>query len=387
MARDLSPYSARLQLTRQLAQGKSGAPPLSPRRQASPPAPRNPPNGLTNAPLASAEHRSKSRSNESKERRPRNSSRERRRHRSRDRQKDRHRSKDRHRDRSRERRRDRSGDRKKGHSDGRRRHRSRSTRRDESKDEASRRHGSHSHHRRKDTHRHSPSPPPYRSRHPSASPSPPPKRRRRTRSPSPHARTKHPLPTQELSFRGLDNSAQPPSHYGGIPASKEKPNFQPTGALARAANRVAGTKISLKYHEPPEGRKPPPSQPWRLFVFDGPDVVDTLELAHKSCWLLGRAREVVDYPLDHPSASAQHAALQFRHIVTATTTEDDLAAPLTHRATVKPYIIDLESSNGTQLNGAPLAPSRYVELRHKDILTFAGSEREYVVMLPPAEDR
>jgi len=169
-----------------------------------------------------------------------------------------------------------------------------------------------------------------------------------------------------------------------MPASKEKPNFQPTGALALAANRVAGTKISLKYNEPPEARKPPPSQPWRLFVFDGPDVVDSLELAHKSCWLLGRAREVVDYVLEHPSASAQHAALQFRHIVTSSQDEFGVAS---HRGIVKPYVIDLDSSNGTELNGEPLAPSRYVELRDKDILTFAGSERDYVVMLPSGEDR
>jgi smad nuclear-interacting protein 1 len=52
---------------------------------------------------------------------------------------------------------------------------------------------------------------------------------------------------------------------------------------------------------------------------------------------------------------------------------------------VKPYIIDLESSNGTELNGESIDASRYFELRDKDILKFAGSEREYVVMLPPPE--
>jgi smad nuclear-interacting protein 1 len=47
----------------------------------------------------------------------------------------------------------------------------------------------------------------------------------------------------------------------------------------------------------------------------------------------------------------------------------------------------LESSNGTELNGVTVEPSRYFELRDKDILKFAGSEREYVVMLPPPEEK
>jgi smad nuclear-interacting protein 1 len=223
---------------------------------------------------------------------------------------------------------------------------------------------------------------------PSASASPPPKRRRRTRSASrsrsasPHQRTKKPLPSQDVSFRGLDDSAQPPSKYGGAPPEREKPNFKPTGALAKAANRVEGTKISLKYNEPAEARKPPPSQPWRIFVFKGDDVVDTLELWQKSCWLLGRSHEVVDYVLEHPSSSGQHAAIQFRYI--QKTVEDEYGVK-SKRGKVKPYIIDLESSNGTELNGESVEASRYFELRDKDILKFAGSEREYVVMLPPPE--
>jgi len=206
--------------------------------------------------------------------------------------------------------------------------------------------------------------------------------RKRRRPASPHQRTKKPLPSQEISFRGLDDSKQAPSKYGGAPPDKEKPNFKPTGALAKAANRVEGTKISLKYHEPPEARKPSPSQPWRIFVFKGEDVVDTIEIWQKSCWLLGRSQEVVDYLLEHPSSSGQHAVIQFRYI--QKTVEDEFGVK-TNKGRVKPYIIDLESSNGTELNGETVEASRYLELRDKDILKFAGSEREYVVMLPPPD--
>jgi len=328
-------------------------------------------------------------------RKPRAASREKKRDSSRHGKRDR--SRDRRRDRSRDRRRDRSGDRKRDSSRDKRRDRSRGkdTDRDKKRDRSRETHGRRDRSRSRDRRRRdkstqgqrSRSPIPYRSRKPrtrspSVSKSPPPKRRRRTRSPSLHKRIKQPLPSQDVSFRGLDDSAQPPSKYGGAPPDKEKPNFKPTGALAKAANRVEGTKIILKYHEPAEARKPPASQPWRIFVFKGDDVVDTIELWQKSCWLLGRAHEVADYVLEHPSSSGQHAVIQFRYITK--TIEDEFGVKST-RGKVKPYIIDLESSNGTELNGEDLEASRYFELRDKDVLKFGGSEREYVVMLPPPE--
>ncbi|KAH9879799.1 hypothetical protein J1614_001823 [Plenodomus biglobosus] len=419
MARDLSPYSARLLLTRQLAEGKSATPQPSPRSHASPPVSRKGSERPTKEPVATSRRHSRSRSKERRTRdssrdgkpraaiaetgvvaderavspepyrRSRGASKERKRGSSRDRKRDR--SRDRHRDRARERRRDGSGERRKDRSRERQRDRSRDRRRNRSKEKTSRKERSRSRdRRRKETSRErqrSRSPKPYRSRKqrtrsPSASTSPPPKRRRKTRSPSPHQRTKKALPSQEISFRGLDDSVQAPSKYGGAPPDKEKPNFKTTGALAKAANRVEGTKISLKYNEPAEARKPPPSQPWRIFVFKGEDVVDTIELWQKSCWLLGRSHEVVDYLLEHPSSSGQHAVIQFRYI--QKTVEDEFGVK-TKRGKVKPYIIDLESSNGTELNGETVEASRYFELRDKDILKFAGSEREYVVMLPPPE--
>jgi smad nuclear-interacting protein 1 len=427
MARELSPFSARRLLTQQLAQGGSAARTGStqaPGETSIPPNRRHEaskkekPSGdpsrdqVTNItlPAVSAGTRNreaspdpepyrKSRGPSKEPERKRDRSRDHKRDRSRDRRRD----KEGRRDKSTERKRSRSRDRRRDHPKDRRRDRSkdrrpaRESKRDRSKDRHNRRDRSPSKDRKrrdrsKDARR-SRSPLPYRSRKqrtrsPSASASPPPKRRRRTRSTSrsrsssPRQRTKKPLPSQEVSFRGLDDSAQPPSKYGGAPPDKEKPNFKTTGALAKAANRVEGTKISLKYNEPPEARKPPASQPWRIFVFKGDDVVDTIEIGQKSCWLLGRSHEVVDYVLEHPSSSGQHAAIQFRYI--QKTVEDEFGVK-SSRGKVKPYVIDLESSNGTELNGENIEASRYFELRDKDILKFAGSEREYVVMLPPAE--
>ena len=47
---------------------------------------------------------------------------------------------------------------------------------------------------------------------------------------------------------------------------------------------------------------------------------------------------------------------------------------------VKPYVIDLKSSNGTYLNNQKIDPQRYVELREKDVVKFGYSSREYVLL-------
>lgn len=46
----------------------------------------------------------------------------------------------------------------------------------------------------------------------------------------------------------------------------------------------------------------------------------------------------------------------------------------------RPYIIDLESANGTFLNGKKIESSRFYELKPKDVLKFGQSSREYVLL-------
>lgn len=130
----------------------------------------------------------------------------------------------------------------------------------------------------------------------------------------------------------------------------------------------------LKYHEPAEARKPPAKESWRLYVFKGKDLLEMVELNERSCWLIGRERLVVDFPLDHPSCSKQHAAIQFRHVEKRNEFGDRIGK-------VKPYAIDLESANGSKVNGDVIPGGRYIELRDKDMLQFGNSSREYVLML------
>lgn len=194
--------------------------------------------------------------------------------------------------------------------------------------------------------------------------------RRNRRSP---VRRGGPLPSQADSF-AVTTGEEPEK-------PKEKPNFGNSGALAAASNSVAqadGTSIVLKYHEPSEARKPPARDQWKLFVFKGSDIVDTIDLSLRSCWLVGREMTVVDLPAEHPSISKQHAVIQFRYTEKRNEYGDKIGR-------VKPYLIDLESANGTILNDNKVPDSRYLELRDKDMIQFGHSTREYVVMLAPRE--
>ncbi|SMR63762.1 unnamed protein product [Zymoseptoria tritici ST99CH_3D1] len=211
-------------------------------------------------------------------------------------------------------------------------------------------------------------------RHRSGSP-PAKKRRARSRSASKSPRksevkrSRAPLPSQNDSFRGEVAPGEAP------PPEKQKPNFKPTGLLAKEANTVAGTTTVLKYNEPPEARKPSSKEQWRMYIFKGKDLIDTVYLYQRSVWLMGRDQRVTDLPIEHPSVSKQHAVIQFRY-VTSTNEYGDRTSK------VKPYLIDLESTKGTKLNGEKVEASRYVELRDQDVIGFGDSEREYVMMLP-----
>ena len=188
-----------------------------------------------------------------------------------------------------------------------------------------------------------------------------------SRSIQPYKKSTAPLLSQQDAFTGTS----------GVPeVEKQKPNFSTTGKLAAAANTVktANQTIVLKYHEPSESRKPPARDQWRLYVFKDAEILETVPLSEQSCWLFGRETAVCDISLEHPSASKQHAVIQFRHIEKRNEFGDV-------KGRVKPYVLDLESANGTILNGEAVPAGRYVEVRDADVLTFGHSGREYVVQI------
>ena len=47
---------------------------------------------------------------------------------------------------------------------------------------------------------------------------------------------------------------------------------------------------------------------------------------------------------------------------------------------ILPYLIDLESTNGTVLNGDKIDGAKYYELRDKDMIKFGTNPIDYVFM-------
>jgi smad nuclear-interacting protein 1 len=150
---------------------------------------------------------------------------------------------------------------------------------------------------------------------------------------------------------------------------KEKPNFGLSGALAKDEDKGNVFKgVALKFSEPPEARAP--NTQWRLYVFKGEENLETLHISRQSAFLLGRNEDIADIPLRHGSCSSQHAVIQYRA----------LPNPETGKLQCSPYLMDLESTNGSFINGVQIEPARYYQLKKGDVLKFGASTREYVLL-------
>ncbi|XP_028033580.1 smad nuclear-interacting protein 1 isoform X3 [Bombyx mandarina] len=159
------------------------------------------------------------------------------------------------------------------------------------------------------------------------------------------------------------------------PNEKDKPNFGLSGKLTADANTVNG--VVIKYTEPDDAKQP--KRRWRFYPFKGDKALPILYIHRQSAFLIGRDKKVVDIALEHPSISKQHAALQYR------------ATPFTRAdgsqgRRVRPYVIDLDSANGTFVNNKKIEPRRYVELLERDVVKFGFSQREYVLLHENSKD-
>lgn len=114
-------------------------------------------------------------------------------------------------------------------------------------------------------------------------------------------------------------------------------------------------------------------------MFKGSEELPILYIHRQSCYLMGRDRKVADVPLDHPSCSKQHAVLQYRLL--------DFRRPdgsMGRRVT--PYVMDLNSANGTFLNNQKIESQKFVQVLEKDVLKFGFSSREYVLLHDQSKD-
>eukprot|EP00761_Pharyngomonas_kirbyi_P014671 gb/GECH01014701.1/.p1 GENE.gb/GECH01014701.1/~~gb/GECH01014701.1/.p1 ORF type:complete len:306 (+),score=98.12 gb/GECH01014701.1/:1-918(+) len=180
--------------------------------------------------------------------------------------------------------------------------------------------------------------------------------------------------TQQGNEDNPDNDNQEDDEQkkkGKYDGPKERPDFAPSGKLLEDTNMKNG--VIMQWVEPEEAREP--TLKWRLYVFKNGEVLgDPLLIYKQRSYLFGRERKVVDIPTDHPSCSKQHAVVVFRRIMH----QDPLTLEETQE--IKPYLIDLSSTNGTKLNGEQIDDRRYYELKPKDRIQFGNSSRTFVLL-------
>lgn len=116
-------------------------------------------------------------------------------------------------------------------------------------------------------------------------------------------------------------------------------------------------------------------QNWRLYEFhkesDEPKFIHRLNgMDH---FLIGKDTRVSSIILEKMTCSRQHAVIQFRKRIKKDNDER-------MNEEIIPYVIDLNSTNGTLLNKEKIEPSVYYELKHEDVLNFGDENVDYVVM-------
>ena len=155
---------------------------------------------------------------------------------------------------------------------------------------------------------------------------------------------------------------------------KEKPNFEPSGILLKDLemdyNKSINSKIIINYNPPNDSIIPDKNEIWFLFKFseDKKEDEETYKLIDKEYFLIGKDPRICDIRIKQKNISRQHAVIQFRKI----RKEKDWQ--------ILPYLIDLNSTNGTYLNGDKIDNKKYYELREKDQLNFGDKNIDFLLM-------
>ena len=103
-----------------------------------------------------------------------------------------------------------------------------------------------------------------------------------------------------------------------------------SGALSKDSTTAAATGavvngVEMKYSAPAE--KVLPTRPWRMYVFKGDDLLDTLHLTRHDHYLMGRDERVADVETMHGSCSEQVRGGEKRTIYPALTTNNSEPQP------------------------------------------------------------
>ena len=160
-----------------------------------------------------------------------------------------------------------------------------------------------------------------------------------------HAENSHKKESREEHYKRRQNEQS--NHHKRSRSEikiKEEPSIKRYEKVSGKLNLdiIKFNEVVIKYNEPLQARKP--KCRWRLYPFKEEELLPVLHLHQQSVFLFGYDRTIADIPIDHPSCSKQHAIFQFRMVG-----YKRLDGTKSHH--VKPFILDLNSANGSFVNG------------------------------------
>ena len=144
--------------------------------------------------------------------------------------------------------------------------------------------------------------------------------------------------------------------------AKELPNWG-ISALYNDRQLIRQKKMT-KYFIPFDTAQP--DCVWKLFVFNK-DEESVVNLDIEST-LIGR-ESFCDVKINSKSVSRQHCVIQFRSVCINAKARE-----------VIPYVFDLSSKCGTLVNDEPVPARCFVELQHKDQISFGSSNATGIIM-------
>ena len=179
---------------------------------------------------------------------------------------------------------------------------------------------------------------------------------------------------EEISKLKKDLNKKVEQEENKLEVEKEKPNFEPSGILLKELemeyNKSINSKTMINYNPPTDSIVPSKNEIWFLFKFseNKKEEEETYKLIDKDFFLIGKDPRICDIRIKQKNISRQHAVIQFRKI----RKEKEWK--------ILPYLIDLNSTNGTYLNGDKIDNKKYYELREKDQLNFGDKNLDFLLM-------
>lgn len=148
---------------------------------------------------------------------------------------------------------------------------------------------------------------------------------------------------------------------------RELPNFKIS--YLYSDNQLMRNNKRTKYFLPTDSTDPPKNIKYFLHVNDAINNNNFTYILDNSSTLVGK-QSLVDLRFDFKFISRQHCVIQYRKV----------RLDVEKEARVIPYLIDLNSKNGTYLNDEKIEKMKFVQLLNDDVVSFGKNNKVVLIV-------